>query len=72
MGTNVGNPVIADDRENNRLTYRLGGTDAASFSIVATTGQIQTGTEVDEETKSRYTVTVTANDGRVNSQLQSR
>ena len=32
------------------LTYTLGGTDAASFSIVSTTGQLQTSTALDYET----------------------
>ena len=47
------------------LTYSLGGTDAASFDIVPTSGQLRTksGVAYDFETKSRYTVTVTADDG---------
>ena len=40
------------------------GTDEASFSIVSTTGQIQTKAALDHETKSSYSVTVTADDDR--------
>ena len=61
----VGSPVTASDTESDALTYTLGGTDAASFEIVSTSGQIQTKTGVtyDHEAKSSYTVTVTASDG---------
>ena len=48
------------------LTYSLGGTDAASFDLVAASGQLRTksGVAYDFETKSRYTVTVeVADDG---------
>ena len=46
------------------LTYTLGGTDAASFAIVAASGQIQTkeGVTYDHEARSGYSVTVTATD----------
>ena len=44
------------------MTYTLGGTDAASFDIVAATGQLQTEAALDYETKSSYEVTVTATD----------
>ena len=62
----VGSPVTASDTEGDALTYTLGGTDAASFEIVSTSGQIQTKTGVtyDHEAKSSYTVTVTASDGK--------
>ena len=46
------------------MTYSLGGTDAASFSIVPSTGQLRTRAVLDYETKNRYSVTVTASDGR--------
>ena len=60
-GTNIGAPVAAND-PGDTLTYTLGGTDAASFNIVAATGQLQTRVALDESVKSSYTVTVTATD----------
>ena len=64
-GQNVGGPVAATDGDNDRLIYTLGGTDAADFQILGTTGQIQTqaGVTYDYEDKSTYLVRVTANDG---------
>ena len=44
------------------MTYTLGGTDAASFSIVKGTGQLQTKAALDKEEKDTYMVTVTATD----------
>ena len=63
-GTNVGAPVTATDGDNDPLTYTLYGTDAASFDIVSTSGQIQTtsGVTYDYETKSSYAVIVKAED----------
>ena len=61
-GTNIGAPVSAEDDPGETLTYTLGGTDAASFDIVSTTGQLQTVAALDAATKSSYTVTVTATD----------
>ena len=43
-------------------TYALGGTDAASFEVVPSTGQLQTKAALDYETRSGYEVTVTATD----------
>ena len=45
-----------------KLTYSLGGPDAASFSIDRGTAQLTTKTALDYETKNTYTVTVTATD----------
>ena len=61
-GTNVGAAVYATDADKDTLTYTLSGTDASSFSIVGTTGQLQTKAELDYETKRSYSVTVTATD----------
>ena len=61
-GENIGDPVSATDPDNDVLTYSLGGTDAAAFSIDSTTGQLQTKTELDYETKTSYTVTVSVSD----------
>ena len=62
IGANIGTPVTAADAVTDTLTYSLGGTDAASFSIVPGTGQLQTGIELDHEIKNSYEVTVTAAD----------
>ena len=65
---NVGSPVTATDTDQgDTLTYTLGGVDAAAFTIVPGTGQIQTAIVLDQETRSRYAVTVTANDGTADS-----
>ena len=46
------------------LTYTLSGADAASFSIVSTTGQLQTSAALDYETKNAYSVVVTVSDSK--------
>ena len=63
-GRNIGPAVAADDDDGgDTLTYTLGGMDAASFDIVATSGQLRTSAPLDFESKSSYTVTVTVSDG---------
>ena len=61
-GENIGNPLVATDDDDDALTYALGGTDAESFDIVASSGQLRTETSLDYETKSSYAVIVTATD----------
>ena len=61
-GEDIGAPVEATDADNDVLTYALSGTDAASFDIGTTTGQLQTKADLDYETKASYMVTVTATD----------
>ena len=70
-GTNVGSPVIATDEDTTAayrsLAYSLAsGTDASSFAIDESTGQITvaTGTNLDYETKNSYSVTVEVTDGK--------
>ncbi len=65
-GQNIGNPVAAKDSDGGTLAYSLEGTDAASFTIVVGTGQLQTKQSVtyDHETKSSYAVTVKVEDGQ--------
>ena len=65
VGTNVGSAVTATDADSDTLEYTLEGTDAASFAIVSTSGQIQTKTGVtyNHEGTSSYSVTVKADDG---------
>ena len=68
-GVNIGNPVSATDTDEttveygNTLTYSLSGTDAASFDIDASTGQLITKAPLDHETKDSYSVAVTVDDG---------
>ena len=63
-GENIGAPVTAADPDTGDTpAYTLGGTDATFFDIDASTGQLQTRAALDYETKSGYTVTVTASDG---------
>ena len=74
-GVNIGEPISATDLDEtgsetvdamefgNTLTYSLSGTDAASFDIDASTGQLITKAPLDEETKDGYSVTVTVDDG---------
>ena len=63
VGEDIGDPVEATDPDvGDTLTYTLGGDDATSFDIVASTGQLLTEAPLDSDTKSRHTVTVTATD----------
>jgi len=62
-GVNIGAPVSAMDADGDTLTYTLGGTNASSFGIVSTSGQLQTKAPLDYETKNAYSVTVTVSDG---------
>ena len=60
---NIGAAVAATDpNPGDTLTYSLGGTDAASFNIVASSGQLQAKADLDHEAKDSYSVTVTATD----------
>ena len=61
-GQSIGDPVTATDDLNDNLTYGLVGTDAAMFSIVRSTGQIQTRMPLDYEARTGYSVNVTAAD----------
>ena len=65
-GTGVGAPITATDPdEGDTLTYSLSGTDAASFEIGSSTGQIttKTGVTYDYEAKQSYSLTVGVSDG---------
>ena len=62
-GENIGSAVSATDLNNDTLTYTLGGTDASSFSIVNTSGQLQTKAGLDYEAKTSYSVSVSVSDG---------
>ncbi len=68
---NIGAPVAAEVDNTlapdgtataDTLTYSLGGTDAASFNIVRSSGQLTVKAALDKEMKDTYMVTVTATD----------
>ena len=61
-GKNIGSPVTATDADEDTLIYGLSGVDAASFSIVGTTGQLKTKAPLDYEEKNAYAVTVLVSD----------
>ena len=66
-GVNIGAPVSATDPEEDieygdTLTYSLSGTDAASFDIDESTGQLITKAPLDVESESFYTVRVKVTD----------
>ena len=65
-GTPVGSGLTATDPDDDTLTYSLSGTDASSFVINGSTGQIivGSGTMLDYESGARrYTVVVSVHDG---------
>ena len=59
---NIDTLVMAEDPNEDKLTYTLGGPDAVSFNIGRSDGQLSTKAKLDYEDKSRYMVTVTATD----------
>ena len=60
---NIGGPVTAtDDDEDDPLTYSLENAGTSHFTIVRSTGQLQTGAPLDYEDQSVYTVKVIATD----------
>ena len=62
-GTNIGNAVSATDVDDTTLTYSIPSTgDAASFTIVSTSGQLQTDTDLNFESDSSYSFDVTITD----------
>ena len=63
-GVDIGSAVSATDDDNDTLEYSLGGTDASSFSIDSTNGQLRTSAALDYETKTTYSVTITVSDGK--------
>ena len=67
-GSNIGATVSATDPDGvakfNTLTYSLSGTDAASFDLDTSTGQIKTKAALDYEAKTSYSVKVEVTDGK--------
>ena len=64
-GENIGAVITATDPDNDTLTYSLGGTDASTFALDITTGQLKTSAALNYETKSLYTLVLTASDGNL-------
>ena len=62
-GVNIGSPISATDEDGDTLTYTLGGTDAAAFGVVGSSGQLRTRAPLDYETKNAYSVTILVSDG---------
>ena len=59
-GTAIGAAVTATSNPNSyTFTHTLSGTDASSFTIVSSSGQIKVKSDLDYETKKSYSVTVT-------------
>ena len=65
-GQNIGDPVSATDPDGDSLTYSLSGPDADSFTIISSSGQIQTKADVtyNYAMKRVYSVTVEVDDGQ--------
>jgi len=60
--TTVVHKVTATDQDGDTLTYTLTGTDAAAFTIDASSGEIKLKASADYETKNSYSIDVTATD----------
>lgn len=56
-GVNIGDPFTAHNAGSNDQ-YKLSGTDSDNFNLNLTTGQLETSSWIDYETKSTYSVTV--------------
>ncbi len=63
-GRDIGAPIAATDADSDSLTYSISGTDAASFDVVDTSGQLQTKEALNYEGKSSYTLTMSVTDGK--------
>ncbi len=71
-GTNIGDPIAADDLEGNSLTYTLTGEDAESFTIVSSTGQLRTKEPLDfEDGPTLYIFNIDVHDRRDSSGASS-
>ena len=64
VGTEVVEPVLATDRDGDRLEYWLWGTDRASFDVNPRAGQLSSKTAFDREIKNEYLVQMSVRDGR--------
>ncbi len=64
QGTPVGSALTATDPNGDTLSYSLSGTDASSFGIDSSTGQLIVKEPLDFETQSVYEVTIRVSDDR--------
>ena len=63
-GVNIGAPVAATDIDTDTLVYGLTGTDASSFTVDSTNGQLKTAAALNFETNSSYSVNVNVRDSK--------
>ena len=56
--------TATDVNPGDTLSYTLGGVDAHSFTIIETSGQLQTSAALNYEDKNTYTVTATVSDNK--------
>ncbi len=61
-GVNIGAPIEASDDEDETVTYSLDLSNADTFDIGLTSGQLKTKAPLDHETRRSYSVQVTATD----------
>ena len=66
-GEKIGDPVTANDPENDDLQYSLGGKDAKSFDIDSSNGQLMTKDELNYEERDSYEVEVSVTEDNGNS-----
>ncbi len=69
--TDVVYTATASDEDGDNITFALAGTDATSFTLDADSGELTFNASPDHETKDSYSVTITANDGTVDSDAQT-
>ena len=62
VSASVGDPVSATDEDDDTLEYSLSGTDADSFSVDSSSGQIRTSERLNYESRDTYSVIVTVDD----------
>ena len=60
----IGEPVAAADPDGDTLTYSLGGENAGSFEIDASTGQLWSRAPLDYETQAAHSLVVSVRDSR--------
>ena len=71
-GTNIGAPFTGTDPDGDVLTYSMySGADRHAFSMVSTTGQLQTKDALDYETKNAYSFIISVSDGNGGIQVLS-
>ena len=63
-GENIGSTVSATDTESDTLVFALTGTDASSFTIDTSNGQLKTSASLDFETSNSFSVSITVHDGK--------